>query len=498
MDYVSDALTDGTRLRSFNVLDDFTRECLAIEVDTSIPGLRATRVMDRIAATRPLPKFIICETDRSSPVPPLTPGPTAVAFASTSSGRASTSRTPTPRASTASCATSASTRTGSSPWTSRGRGSRRGGSPTTRSGRTRGWTTSRRQSLLCVTTRLHPMRHRTVGQVTIKFSSIRPCFLSPSGGVEANRIGKRPGGTTTSPRRVDVRAHLAVLCMAQPHSFRWPAVAPHSYDAAHFDWGDLAKMRREPSAAGVRSWQTTYLARFYSSDRGFIDGTTQFWTLLADHIAPGRRILEIGAGPSNQTSQFLSSLGELYGIDVDPVVLSNRWLTTGKVVDPSGGFPFPSGHFAACVSDFVVEHIEDPQAHFLEVARVLEPGGVYVLRAPNAMHYVSLAARITPHWFHELVANRLRQMPQEAHDPYVTYHRGNTRNAVMSLARRAGLNVGSLTMIEKEPSYGMSSRILFLLFMAYERLVNATEALANFRANMLVVLRKPKDQPNGI
>jgi putative transposase len=61
MDYVSDALMDGTRLRAFNVVDDFTRECLAIEVDTSIPGLRATRVLERIAAERPLPKYLICD-----------------------------------------------------------------------------------------------------------------------------------------------------------------------------------------------------------------------------------------------------------------------------------------------------------------------------------------------------------------------------------------------------------------------------------------------------
>jgi len=44
---LSDQLVDGTRLRAFNVMDDFTRECLAIEVDTSIPGLRATRVLTR-------------------------------------------------------------------------------------------------------------------------------------------------------------------------------------------------------------------------------------------------------------------------------------------------------------------------------------------------------------------------------------------------------------------------------------------------------------------
>jgi putative transposase len=66
MDYVSDALMDGTRLRPFNVVDDFTRECLALEVDTSIPGRRATRVMEKIAATRPLPKFIICDNGPES------------------------------------------------------------------------------------------------------------------------------------------------------------------------------------------------------------------------------------------------------------------------------------------------------------------------------------------------------------------------------------------------------------------------------------------------
>lgn len=61
MDFVSDQLVGGTRLRAFNVVDDFTRECLAIEVDSSIPGLRATRVLERLAAGRQLPKYLICD-----------------------------------------------------------------------------------------------------------------------------------------------------------------------------------------------------------------------------------------------------------------------------------------------------------------------------------------------------------------------------------------------------------------------------------------------------
>ena len=58
MDFVADALADGRRLRALNVVDDFTRECLAIEVDTSLPGLRVTRVLDRLAADRGYPGSI--------------------------------------------------------------------------------------------------------------------------------------------------------------------------------------------------------------------------------------------------------------------------------------------------------------------------------------------------------------------------------------------------------------------------------------------------------
>ncbi|MCX8565881.1 MAG: putative transposase [Glomeribacter sp. 1016415] len=58
MDFVHDALANGRRIRCLNVVDDFTKESLAIEVDTSISGLRVTRVLDRIAQHRALPKMI--------------------------------------------------------------------------------------------------------------------------------------------------------------------------------------------------------------------------------------------------------------------------------------------------------------------------------------------------------------------------------------------------------------------------------------------------------
>jgi putative transposase len=58
MDFVSDGLADGRRLRCLNIVDDCTRECVAIEVDTSITGSRVKAVLERLADIRGLPKSI--------------------------------------------------------------------------------------------------------------------------------------------------------------------------------------------------------------------------------------------------------------------------------------------------------------------------------------------------------------------------------------------------------------------------------------------------------
>lgn len=52
MDFTLDTLASGRRFRTFNIVDDFTRECVAIEVDTSIGGARVVRVLERLLATR--------------------------------------------------------------------------------------------------------------------------------------------------------------------------------------------------------------------------------------------------------------------------------------------------------------------------------------------------------------------------------------------------------------------------------------------------------------
>jgi SAM-dependent methyltransferase len=239
------------------------------------------------------------------------------------------------------------------------------------------------------------------------------------------------------------------------------------------------------------SWQDRYHARFYDRSRGWRDGSQIFYDLCTTYIPRGGSILEVGAGPSNATSRFLAGIGPLHGLDPDPDVQGNDALVSARILRGER-FPFEDGSFDACVSNYVIEHLVDPLAHLGEVRRVLRPGGHYLFRCPNRFHYVALVSWLTPHWLHVRLANRLRNLAPEAHDPYPTRYRMNSRGAVRRLARASGMSVVRLEMIESDPWYGRSSRALFLLFTAYERLVNSTPRLQDLRANIFAVLGKTR------
>jgi|SRR5579885_3040423 SAM-dependent methyltransferase len=229
--------------------------------------------------------------------------------------------------------------------------------------------------------------------------------------------------------------------------------------------------------------------RFYYAKPAFLNGTSEFHELIARFAGAHARILEIGAGPSNQTSRFLASLGPLTGIDVSDEVFQNDALANAQVFDGSL-LGFADESFDMCVSNFVLEHVADPHIHFREVARVMVPGGFYCFRTPNLWHYVALASRVLPYGAHLKYANRLRNLGPQAHDPYPTVYRSNTRRAIRKLSESAGLEIVELRMIEKEPSYAKSSALLFWPLLGYERVVNSHRIFEEFRSNILGVIRK--------
>lgn len=233
------------------------------------------------------------------------------------------------------------------------------------------------------------------------------------------------------------------------------------------------------------SWQERYIQRFYRGRPGWIDGTAQFHELCLRYIKRESRVLEIGAGPSNPTSEFLSrAAGTVVGLDVDPAVTTNRYLKAAHVYDGKH-FPFPDGTFHVALSDYALEHVENPLDLLRETHRVLASGGVFLFRTPNIFHYVSIFSRLLPDSISPWLRNRASD-----HRVYPKFFRFNSEKVCRRLLFESGFRVLELAMIEKEPSYGMRSRFLFLPMMVYERLANSTPLFRQLRANILCAARR--------
>jgi len=61
LDFVSDTLSDGRRFRILCIVDDFSRECLATVVDTSLGGVRVVRELERLVTERALPEMVVSD-----------------------------------------------------------------------------------------------------------------------------------------------------------------------------------------------------------------------------------------------------------------------------------------------------------------------------------------------------------------------------------------------------------------------------------------------------
>ena len=121
MDFTVDTLADGRGFRTLNIVDDFTHECVAIQVDRSLPGLRVARVLDRLHAAIGLPQCIVVDNGPELPGGRSMPGPTRVGSRCDSFDPASRSKTPMWKASTGRFAMNASTSTGLPAWRTRRR-----------------------------------------------------------------------------------------------------------------------------------------------------------------------------------------------------------------------------------------------------------------------------------------------------------------------------------------------------------------------------------------
>jgi SAM-dependent methyltransferase len=250
------------------------------------------------------------------------------------------------------------------------------------------------------------------------------------------------------------------------------------------------KAFRQGAAKPERSFQRMVPSSIYRKYYGppgdpRYDGTLAFFSLVRQNACSDFRVLNLGAGPRTDNPRCIQKgeFSEIIGADIDPVVLSNPEVDLAVVIE-NGKLPFSDNYFDLAFSDYVLEHVERPVEFLIEVHRVLKKGASYFFRTPNVYHYVIIASMLTPHWIHKAIANPLRELPTNAHEPWFTYYRMNSRRAILKAAQAAGFQTIDLQMAEYQPSYLVFHTIPFLAGVAYERLVNSTERLSGLRANI--------------
>jgi len=205
-------------------------------------------------------------------------------------------------------------------------------------------------------------------------------------------------------------------------------------------------------------------------------------------VRPGDRVLDAGCGSGRLFTYDLRGQASLIlGVDLTSDVGQNPnidWPLRASLT----ALPFASETFDLIICKHVLEHLEQPDSAFRELARVLRPQGRLLILTPNRFHYVSLLASLLPPSFQRLVASGRGLTLGEVHP---TAYRANTPRRLRWLARQAGLRITALRLFETPPVYLAFHPLAFALGVAYERLVNRFEALATLRVNLLAVLRKP-------
>ena len=110
----------------------------------------------------------------------------------------------------------------------------------------------------------------------------------------------------------------------------------------------------------------------------------------AGALAPGARVLDIGAGEGALSARLQAAGLSVAACDLVP----DHFHVPGvecRRCEPSGALPFPDGQFDLAVAVEVLEHIDGHDRFFAEAARVLKPGGALVFTTPNIL---SLKSRI--------------------------------------------------------------------------------------------------------
>jgi SAM-dependent methyltransferase len=210
------------------------------------------------------------------------------------------------------------------------------------------------------------------------------------------------------------------------------------------------------------------------------------------YLKPDSTVLDIGCGRTAPNLVKLAAPGRtLYGVDVIDFTVSAPGLHLFSN-DVRNMKDVPSNTVDLAYSRAVMEHLEQPEAAYAEIARVLKPGGVYVFTTPSIYDYGSVAALLIPNRFHARIVSATEGRAGE--DVFPTVFGSNSRRAITRQADDCGLAVRELDYIGQYPSYLVFNRALFWLGSMYQKAIEKFDVTKPLQGWIFCVLEKPANQ----
>lgn len=181
------------------------------------------------------------------------------------------------------------------------------------------------------------------------------------------------------------------------------------------------------------------------------------------------------------------------GIDMDVAALQRHPGPTWRVCGNAETLPFRNGSFDLVTANMVLEHVNEPGLLFREVARVLAPGGQFLVHTPNLYGYTTMPTRLIPGRLRIPLARFLQG--RNAADVYPTRYRANSVRSLQTLARGGSLTVVDLRYLNSSPQLIRIPPLLLLELLVLRAL--AAPAFARYRPCLMVRFRRElESRPN--
>lgn len=208
-----------------------------------------------------------------------------------------------------------------------------------------------------------------------------------------------------------------------------------------------------------------------------MDGAIRFYARVRELLSADGVTLDVGCGRGTQDDDPVAVRRDLrilrghcarvIGIDVDPAAAENPFVDEFRLLGDDLAWPVEDASIDLALADFVVEHVQDPDAFFEQAARVIKPGGCFCIRTINVNSYLGLASRVVPDRLHAWTLSRThRGRPEE--DVFATVYRCNTRRRLATALDRHGFDAAVYTT-EDEPNYLAFSPLAYRLGLIHRR-----------------------------